>query len=175
MRESEEDHRARLATAVADTFSMKDGETIGQYSDRLFAEADPGRIAAVAVILQKVAGEILAVHRTRKNEWVAEARLGFNPGRRTDCHVCGKWRDIAHAHHVVPLAAQYDRGFGVPDHQHVWLCPNHHAVLHLMIPPDRETDPMKIGRRTAGPILEMSHEELERMLELLKQSGRDVS
>lgn len=33
----------------------------------------------------------------------------------------------------MPLAMQYDHSFQVPDHTHVWLCPNHHAAVHLII------------------------------------------
>jgi len=68
-----------------------------------------------------------------KKDWIFNARISFNPGPRMDCCVCGKFADIAQAHHIYPLSAQYDDGSIGANHDIVWLCPNHHAVLHFII------------------------------------------
>lgn len=65
-----------------------------------------------------------------KAERIREARKAFSPGERQPCEVCGKYRSLTHAHHVVPLSVQTDV---VPDHASVWLCPTHHAAVHLFI------------------------------------------
>ena len=49
--------------------------------------------------------------REEKNNWIAAARRDFLPSFRGPCVVCGKHRSISHAHHIVPLASQFDRGF----------------------------------------------------------------
>jgi hypothetical protein len=68
-----------------------------------------------------------------KNAWITLARRCFDPSDREPCAVCGKFRVIAQAHHVMPLEAQYDRGLREPNHTHVWLCPNHHEVVHIFL------------------------------------------
>jgi hypothetical protein len=68
-----------------------------------------------------------------KKAWIALARRCFQPSDRQPCIICCKFRVLAEAHHVIPLEAQYDRGFTEPDHRHVWLCPNHHQLLHVYI------------------------------------------
>lgn len=68
-----------------------------------------------------------------KVEWVKRARIAFDPGERRDCKICARFASIAHAHHIIPLAMQFDRGFIAPMHNFVWLCPNHHSAIHLVI------------------------------------------
>lgn len=68
-----------------------------------------------------------------KNGWIALARRFFQPGDRAPCVVCGKFKVIAQAHHIVPLEQQYDDGYEVPDQRYVWLCPNHHELVHVFI------------------------------------------
>lgn len=63
-------------------------------------------------------------------DWIGDARAAFSPGERQPCEVCGKYRSLAHAHHIVPLACQTE---AQPSHEHVWLCPTHHAAVHLLI------------------------------------------
>lgn len=71
--------------------------------------------------------------------WLRIARATFSPGEPQDCAICGKYQSVAHAHHVYPLAWQLkDTGINLddpsaylmPDHDHVWLCPTHHALVH---------------------------------------------
>lgn len=65
-----------------------------------------------------------------RQEWIREARRDFRPGDRQPCDVCGKYRSLAHAHHILPLAVQEGP---VPNQEFVWLCPTHHAAVHLLI------------------------------------------
>lgn len=68
-----------------------------------------------------------------KNDWIRDARALFDPSERQACHICGQFQATAQAHHIIALADQYDRGFKKPDHDHVWLCPNHHIVIHRFL------------------------------------------
>lgn len=68
--------------------------------------------------------------RFARAEWIREARAAFAPGPRQPCEVCGRYRSLAQAHHIVPLACQVGPE---PSHDHVWLCPTHHAAVHLLI------------------------------------------
>ncbi len=68
-----------------------------------------------------------------KNNWIKSARKSFNAGEKQACHVCEKYKSVAHAHHIIPLSIQFDLGFPLPDQSYVWLCPNHHALAHLYI------------------------------------------
>jgi hypothetical protein len=108
--------------------------------------------------------------------WIMASRRIFAPGPRQPCCVCGKFKSISQAHHVVPLATQYDRGFKYPDQEHVWLCPNHHAMVHLYIPgDDRSLEPaaMRARSRTTMAVSEdLSEEEFGRMMELMRRSAR---
>ena len=57
--------------------------------------------------------------------------------KREDCYVCGEWREITALHHVLSFATV--REFGRDAHRDlmiaaqsgVWLCPNHHALMHI--------------------------------------------
>jgi len=105
-----------------------------------------------------------------KADWVASARANFNPGRRQACLVCGRFDYVAQAHHVVPLGIQLDLGFEYPDHEHVWLCPTHHAVIHILI--DGKPDPQMLGRRAAPIWNDHDAEQLEKLLDLVARSRR---
>lgn len=111
-----------------------------------------------------------------REAWIAVSRQLFDPGERCPCMVCGKFKSIAQAHHVVPLTSQYDRGYRQPDQTSVWLCPNHHVMVHLFIPSDdRSLTPAAIQARDktiASLNDDLSAEEFSRMLELMHLSGR---
>lgn len=81
--------------------------------------------------------------RFARQEWLREARASFSPGHRQPCEVCGKYRSLAHAHHIVPLAMQ---GGGIPNHSFAWLCPTHHAAVHLFIHQVGSKRGAKLGR-----------------------------
>ena len=80
----------------------------------------------------KTAADIAAIG-SAKDAWIAAARRAFNPGARAPCAVCRKYQWITHAHHIVPLAVQYDNGAREPNHERAWLCPNHHSIVHIFI------------------------------------------
>jgi hypothetical protein len=40
---------------------------------------------------------------------------------------------FTHAHHVVPLSFQARADRSVVNHSHEWLCPTHHAAVHILI------------------------------------------
>ncbi len=114
--------------------------------------------------------------RIDRDAWIAAARKLFAPGERHACHICGKFKSIAQAHHVVPLTAQYDRGFVYPDHEAEWLCPNHHAMIHLFIPGDDRSMAVPAmrarGRTTSSLNEDLSDEEFGRMMALVRRSAR---
>src|SRR6478609_5628782 len=63
-------------------------------------------------------------------------RYRLKPMKREDCLVCGKWREITVLHHILPVAVarQYehvDTGLVACAKSAVWLCPNHHAMVHV--------------------------------------------
>ena len=108
--------------------------------------------------------------------WIRAARYLFSPGERGVCHVCGKFRSITHAHHVVPLTAQYDRGFEYPDQEFVWLCPNHHTMIHLVIPGDHQSmKPAAFkarGETTSALHEDLSEDEFNKLMALMRRSAR---
>jgi hypothetical protein len=68
-----------------------------------------------------------------KRAFLRQARAEFKPGPRRPCAVCGKYEGLVEAHHVYPLGLQYDDGIRLAIHEFFWLCPTHHAVVHLDI------------------------------------------
>lgn len=122
------------------------------------------------VQFRKTAGPI------EREAWIATARQIFDPGEREECWVCGKFKSIAQAHHVIPLNLQYDRGFAVPDDEFVWLCPNHHAIAHAFIVHDNRSfkpaDFRRRDRRRAPIHRDISETELEKIFDLMQRAGR---
>lgn len=108
--------------------------------------------------------------------WIAAGRQLFSPGEREPCWVCERFKGIAQAHHVVPLTIQYDRGFKYPDQEYVWLCPNHHAMVHIFIlNPNRSIAPAAFrsrGQTTRGVLPDLSEAEFQKMMELMRRAGR---
>jgi hypothetical protein len=66
-----------------------------------------------------------------KTKWISKARLASKSEVRHACHVCGKHKSIAHGHHIEPLYKQFEKDTFNPEV--VWLCPNHHAAVHLFL------------------------------------------
>lgn len=163
------DFLERFKSAVADSHAFEPGEGLEAYLVR--AQSLPfGARALLAATMAQVGSEVRAARSQRKRAWIAAARLSFNPGRREPCAVCGKFRSVAQAHHVAPLAEQFDQGFTEPDHEHVWLCPNHHAILHLWI--DDDVSDARRGRRAAPTIDDLGDDEIGRLLDLVGRSRR---
>lgn len=111
-----------------------------------------------------------------REAWMGAARLIFDPGEREPCWVCGKFKGIAQAHHVIPLSQQYDRGFRVPDNEHVWLCPNHHTMAHLFILQENPSTKIAAARargRTLSALMpDLSEDELRKMFDLMRRAAR---
>jgi len=68
-----------------------------------------------------------------KEGWISVARAQAALGQPQPCQICFFSFELSHAHHLMPLAEQYDRGFDKPNHTHAWLCPNHHALIHFLL------------------------------------------
>jgi len=117
----------------------------------------------------------LARYDAARRAWVTAARWTFVPSEREPCWVCGRFKSITQSHHVVPLTTQYDRGFKLPHHEHVWLCPNHHVMAHMFIPSDsRSMAPraMRARDKSAASLnADLSEDEFEKMLELMRRSA----
>jgi len=111
-----------------------------------------------------------------RDAWIAASRRIFSPGDREPCYVCDKFKSIAQAHHVIPLTAQYDRGFKYPDQEYVWLCPNHHTMAHLYIPTGERSmaaPAMRARSETTSALNEdLTEDEFNRMMELMRRSVR---
>lgn len=160
----------RLKHAVVDHFPFEDGETFESWVIRARNE-NHGRRALLAAALGKVGREISSEKAAQKRCWIVAARLEFEPRAREPCFVCGKFKSITQAHHVVPLAEQFEHGFRVADQEHEWLCPNHHVILHLWIDDDQITDARR-GRRAAPTMDHVNVTEVGRLMDLVGRSGR---
>ena len=70
------------------------------------------------------------------------------PRKRQECLVCGKYEAITEAHHILPVRyiahvlkdvsvySMYEYAIRTKNEikiPHVWLCPNHHTMWHLII------------------------------------------
>lgn len=134
--------------------------------------ADPG-ISAIADRGEVVRGDN---DPRLRDAWIGLARKLFSPGEREPCCVCGKFKSIAQAHHVIPLTEQFDRGFKVPDGEYVWLCPNHHAMVHLYIMRDErsmaERAMVDRDRTVAALNPDLSEDEWTKLLELKSMASR---
>lgn len=106
-----------------------------------------------------------AACRADKETFVALGRASFAPSQREVCRVCGRFQSLTHAHHVVPLTVQFDRGFERPEHNHVWLCPTHHAAVHVLIGQARAKQ-KKASRACISMVCDMQPEEFRKVLEV---------
>lgn len=111
-----------------------------------------------------------------RDAWIAVSRRIFSSGDRQPCYVCEKFKSIAQAHHVIPLTAQYDRGFKYPDQECVWLCPNHHTMVHLYIPTGERSmfvPTIRANSKTTSALNDdLTEDEFNRMMELMRRSMR---
>lgn len=106
-----------------------------------------------------------AACRADKETFVALGRASFAPSQREVCKVCGRFQSLTHAHHVVPLTVQFDRGFDRPDSQHVWLCPTHHAAVHILIG-QAVAKQTKASKACIAMVCDMHPEEFRKVLEV---------
>lgn len=95
----------------------------------------PERRAALAHFKEMETSEARAASKKKREEWMVEARREFRWRVRhpEPCAVCGKHREMVHAHHSLPLNLQYDLGLFFANQEHDWLCPVHHQVVHTYI------------------------------------------
>jgi len=80
-----------------------------------------------------LAAAITGRYKESRLEWLSEARKTFYPQNRTSCVICGKYLQLCHAHHVMPLFLQWELGVAEPLHEYQWLCPTHHELAHRHI------------------------------------------
>ena len=155
----------RVTSKIANFFPVRDGETLEDYCVRVREQHENCRAIVAATFVEagkEIAKEDAAKFQAQKSAWIAEARRAFSPSERAACYVCGKYPYLTHAHHIYPLAQQYDDGLRTPQGDHVWLCPNHHAMVHLVL--DSPANPQAVGRRLASPVLDLEGDELMRLL-----------
>lgn len=116
---------ANKAEALASYARQSKDDTLRKMAERIQARAI------------RRGGELIkqqeAKERHDRDNWIAKARASFQPSERKPCAICGRFQSIAQAHHVFPLAAQWRLGVIDPIHDHEWLCPNHHVVVHIFI------------------------------------------
>lgn len=126
--------------------------------------------------IEDLLAERKAAGPQERDIWITASRRIFSPGPREPCCICEKFKSISQAHHIVPLATQYDRGFKYPDQEYVWLCPNHHVMVHLYIPDverSLQRAAMRARSRTTMVVSDdLSPEEFDRMMELMRRSAR---
>src|SRR5690242_19170838 len=90
-------------------------------------------------------------------------------GEKQHCYVCGRYKYIAHLHH--PFAVEdltlfvlfyglYDMPLYIPT---VWLCPNHHAIYHLVHNSGGNLDREVLADISRDELLKIS--EIERMVQ----------
>jgi len=142
----------RIKAAVANQFPFEDEEDFDAWVARARLE-NSGMRAMLAATLADVSRQVRSEDARRKRAWIAAARLAFVPSRRSACFVCGKFESVAQAHHLIPLSEQYDNGFRAANHTHEWLCPTHHAILHLWI--DEAVSDQHRGRRAVGTFIDL--------------------
>jgi len=121
-----------IKAEVAATFPPQPDETFIAWCARAREESH-NRRALLAAEIGLASNRLQRDRQRRKNAWIAAARLAFDPGARSRCACCGKYEGLTEAHHILPLAVQYDAGAVSPIHEHIWLCPTHHAAQHVFI------------------------------------------
>jgi len=92
---------------------------------------DQRSMVAARIVIESKKNQRDRMEQAKK--WVLRARSVFLPGNREPCFVCGKYVEVVHAHHIYPLSMQYDNGITAPIHDFIWLCPTHHAAVHIGI------------------------------------------
>jgi ParB-like nuclease domain len=87
---------------------------------------------------EKLQIKIKRINQSLKDKWIKQARKGLVTKNRKNCMICGKYRNITESHHLYPLHLQYDDGIKLPIHDYIWLCPNHHKLVHRCIDTEGE-------------------------------------
>lgn len=94
-----------------------------------------GQKATLAVELLPLLEAEAKKRQAKKEKWLSSARADFKEllKIKSPCVICGKHLAIVEAHHVYPLAMQYDDKVKNPIRDFVWLCPTHHVITHEFI------------------------------------------
>lgn len=96
-------------------------------------ELSPDQRAMIAAYMVGVVRDQAQTQAGIRRAWIARARLTFDPGPRQPCAICARYQSVTQAHHRFPLALQCDAGLVEPIHDSDWLCPTHHAAMHVII------------------------------------------
>lgn len=112
---------------------VRDGESFDDYRARMTHALTPSQRAMLAAEACAEARKAYKSRVAQRRLWVAAARLGFDPGPRQPCAICAQYESITEAHHVYPLAFQFDAGETHPIQESCWLCPTHHRLMHEFI------------------------------------------
>lgn len=91
------------------------------------------QLAMIAVNIIKMSEEKQAKIAEQKERWIKKARSEFCAGPRQQCYICWQYNGLTEAHHIVPLALQFDAGVDDPIQDFEWLCPTHHSAAHRQI------------------------------------------
>lgn len=92
-----------------------------------------------------------------RTQWIDRARHALRAAEREPCAVCNQYQEVTHAHHLAPLALQYDAGLRVPDQTHAWLCPTHHRLTHAALESARSGEPFTAAEDAdAAPCLALA-------------------
>lgn len=104
------------------------------------------------------------------------ARETFRASKRSPCWVCGKFQSLTQAHHVFPLFLQWRIGVTRPIGDHEWLCPNHHAAMHVLIGQilSKNKEMSACGQQVISDLLD-SEDEAIRFFELLNLTTAYIS
>ena len=118
-----------------------------------------------------MASNVLGLNEAnRYRQWSKRNRL------REDCYVCGQWREITVLHHVLSfdmareLGCDMDRDLMIAAQSGVWLCPNHHAIIHLDML--RRQEMIGSGRSPDDQVSKLNELQAKE-LDLLSKIGKD--
>jgi hypothetical protein len=107
------------------------------YGEKYLRSISPSQCAAIIVDLAEELSQALkkaiAAKKKKKRDWIAEQRKSIRIKRRSTCEHCFQHIEVTEAHHIVPLEEQYEIGMEYAEHDIIWLCPTHHAQLHILI------------------------------------------
>jgi hypothetical protein len=107
-----------------------------QRHDRYGAPRSPERTEALKVLQEIDTPDFRTAAKKARAEWIAEARRDFRnfvAKKYEPCAACGKHIEFVHAHHSLPLNIQFDMGIESANHDHDWLCPVHHRIVHAFV------------------------------------------
>lgn len=120
--------------------------------------------------------EIDSRFKQDRDKWIKQARLNFDPGDKQACAICGKYKSLTHAHHIIPLAIQYRRNYIHPDQSYVWMCPTHHAAIHMFLNIFESKLSEDVQDKRISELQgDLSHQEMNELIDLLFASKIDRS